>query len=148
MSDRLRGGHLVLLDSDEGWHWQIANKRLCPDSKVHGANMGSTCVLSAQGGSHVGPMNLAIRMILVETKEQALQNKCEWMGYISSQSNMPARKHALTYLALIYRMTVLWFLWCFGHKQYPFLVFCEKLLTILVRVLKEMYLTPCMVWIC
>ena len=32
-----------------------------PDSKVHGANMGSTWVLSAPDGPHVGPMNLAIR---------------------------------------------------------------------------------------
>ena len=31
-----------------------------PDSKVHGANMGPTWVLSAPGGPHVGPMNLAI----------------------------------------------------------------------------------------
>ena len=28
-----------------------------PDSKVHGANMGSTWVLSAPDGPHVGPMN-------------------------------------------------------------------------------------------
>ena len=32
-----------------------------PDSKVHGANMGPTWVLSAPGRPHVGPMNLAIR---------------------------------------------------------------------------------------
>ena len=32
-----------------------------PDRKVHGANMGPTMVLSAPGGPHVGPMNLAIR---------------------------------------------------------------------------------------
>ena len=32
-----------------------------PDSKVHGANMGPTWVLSALYGPHVGPMNLAIR---------------------------------------------------------------------------------------
>ena len=32
-----------------------------PDSKVHGANIGPTWVLSAPDGSHVGPMNLAIR---------------------------------------------------------------------------------------
>ena len=31
-----------------------------PDSKVHGANMGPTWVLSAPGGSHVGPINLAV----------------------------------------------------------------------------------------
>ena len=32
-----------------------------PDSKVHGANMGPTWVLSAPDGPHVFPMNLAIR---------------------------------------------------------------------------------------
>ena len=32
-----------------------------PDSKVHGAYMGPTWVLSAPDGPHVGPMNLAIR---------------------------------------------------------------------------------------
>ena len=32
-----------------------------PGSKVHGANMGPTWVLSAPDGPHVGPMNLAIR---------------------------------------------------------------------------------------
>ena len=31
-----------------------------PDSKVHGANMGSTWVLSAPDGPHAGPMNFAI----------------------------------------------------------------------------------------
>ena len=31
-----------------------------PDSKVHGAHMGPTWVLSAPDGPHVGPMYLAI----------------------------------------------------------------------------------------
>ena len=31
-----------------------------PDSKVHGANMGPTWVLSAPDGPDVGPMNFAI----------------------------------------------------------------------------------------
>ena len=35
----------------------------CPDSMVHGANMGPTWVLSAPDGPHVGPMNLAIRVL-------------------------------------------------------------------------------------
>ena len=34
---------------------------IIPDSKVHGANMGPTWVLSAPDGPHVGPMSLAIR---------------------------------------------------------------------------------------
>ena len=33
-----------------------------PDSKIHGANMGLTWVLSAPDGPHVSPMNLAIRV--------------------------------------------------------------------------------------
>ena len=33
-----------------------------PDSKVHGANMGPTWVLSVPDGPHVGPMNLATRV--------------------------------------------------------------------------------------
>ena len=36
-----------------------------PDSKFHGANMGNTWVLSAPDGPHVGPMNLAIRVIIL-----------------------------------------------------------------------------------
>ena len=32
-----------------------------PDSKVHGANMGSTWVLSAPSGPNVGPINFAVR---------------------------------------------------------------------------------------
>ena len=34
----------------------------CPYSRVHGANMGHTWVLSAPDGPHIGPMNLAIRV--------------------------------------------------------------------------------------
>ena len=34
-----------------------------PDSKVHGANMGSIWGQQDPGGPHVGPMNLAIREI-------------------------------------------------------------------------------------
>ena len=35
----------------------------CPDSKVHGANMGPNWVLPAPYGPHVGPMNLAITVV-------------------------------------------------------------------------------------
>ena len=38
-------------------------KQTYPDSKVHGANMGPTLVLSALDGPHVGPMNFAIWVI-------------------------------------------------------------------------------------
>ena len=36
-------------------------------SKVHGTNMGPTWVLSAPDGPHVGPMNLAIKGMLLST---------------------------------------------------------------------------------
>ena len=44
----------------------LHKKNICiacgsPDNKDHGANKGPTWVLSAPGGPHVGPMNLAIR---------------------------------------------------------------------------------------
>ena len=41
--------------------WHAGGKLLIkyPDSKVHGANMGPTWVLSAPDGPCVGPMNLA-----------------------------------------------------------------------------------------
>ena len=37
-----------------------------PDSKIHGAYMGPTWGQQDPGGPHVGPMNLAIRVILHE----------------------------------------------------------------------------------
>ena len=43
-----------------GWGlWSVI-----PNTKVHGANMGLTWVLSAPDEPHVGPMNLAIRDVI------------------------------------------------------------------------------------
>ena len=46
------------------WGWYNLNKtrhnKTIPDSEVHVANMGPTWVLSAPGGPHVEPINLAI----------------------------------------------------------------------------------------
>ena len=48
------------------WKWWHSDREVIlkdiPDSKVHGANMGPTWVLSAPDGPHVGPMNLATRI--------------------------------------------------------------------------------------
>ena len=63
---------------DEFTWWQVSTPSLHPNSvweskllsdsnsKVHGANMGSTWVLQAADGPHVGPMNLAIRESLFQ----------------------------------------------------------------------------------
>ena len=50
-----------------------------PDSKVHGAYMGLTWVLSAPDGPHVGPMNLAIKVgTTVPTLGQRLADIAVW----------------------------------------------------------------------
>ena len=43
-----------------------------PDSKVHGANMGPTWVLSDPDGPHGCPMNLAIRGSILSTGNQTI----------------------------------------------------------------------------
>ena len=78
-----------------------------PDSKVHGAKMGPTWVLSAPDGPHVGPMNLAIRVIKrwylalqVEGKVEILRKSVEshqkvrW-GLQSQASNLGCGKSQL-----------------------------------------------------
>ena len=40
--------------------WSGQSRWIPPDSKVHGANMGTTWGRQDPGGPHVGPMNLAI----------------------------------------------------------------------------------------
>ena len=41
--------------------------RSYPDIKIHGANTGPTWLLSASGGPHVGPMNIAFIVCMVAT---------------------------------------------------------------------------------
>ena len=45
-----------------------------PDSKIHGANMGPTWVLSTTGGSQVGLLNLAIWVAVLGWEEYCLIN--------------------------------------------------------------------------
>ena len=52
-----------------GWEWR-------PGSKVHGANMGPTWVLSAPDGPHVGPMNLAIRAVISALDPDCTLDSC------------------------------------------------------------------------
>ena len=70
-------------------YWACCNK-VIPDSKVHGANMGPTWVLSAPDDPHVGPMNLVIKAWGVHTMDM-LWEKFQWflplyMKSISFQS--------------------------------------------------------------
>ena len=64
--------HCVLLSFIEPcpglvpWHWGHS-VIVYPDINFHVAHMGLTWVLSAPGGPHIGPMNLAIRVMLCLT---------------------------------------------------------------------------------
>ena len=46
------------------WHISRLQYHIVPDNMIHGANMRSTWVLSAPGGSHVNPMNIAIKCLI------------------------------------------------------------------------------------
>ena len=53
----------------------------CPDSKVHMANMGPTWVLSAPGGPHVGPVNLAIWVVIAQWLPRSI-SICLWINWV------------------------------------------------------------------
>ena len=72
-----------------------------PESKVHGANMGPTCVLSAPNGPHVGPMNLAIRVCTVKA----------WQRYQCSIPLLPTFVHGkepekMSFLCCLHKKTM------------------------------------------
>ena len=62
----LKGLHFII---DPLWG-ESTSQMHHSDSRVHGANMGPTWVLSAPDGPHVGPMNFAIRAVIPPTKGQ------------------------------------------------------------------------------
>ena len=61
----------------ENKNWNI------PDSTVHGASIGPTWVLSAPGGPHVGPVNLATRDVYILE-----WNAVVWLDYNSFHQRM------------------------------------------------------------
>ena len=67
----------VIIPAKEIWNRETRYKNATsvenyPDSTVHGANMGPTWVLSALDRPHVGPMNLAIRVIWLHNAVKGL----------------------------------------------------------------------------
>ena len=57
---------MVIWEQPSEWFYykSLIQIETCSDSKVRGANMGPTWVLLAPDEPHVGPMNLAIRVII------------------------------------------------------------------------------------
>ena len=70
---------------------QVVTIITCPDSKVHGANMGPTWVLSAPDGPHVGPMNLAIRVV---TYNKLLNTAVQWWQNMEQAMNLQKTTHS------------------------------------------------------
>ena len=62
-----------------------------PDSKVHGANMWPTWVLSAPDGPHVGTMNLAIRWVITVTAA-ALSSVSMYAAILETDSSAISRQ--------------------------------------------------------
>ena len=67
-----------------------------PDSKVHGANMWPTWILSAPDGPHVGPMNLGIRVSSLWTCNRlalvSVEGCLSWSGIQNVQLD-PVKSH-------------------------------------------------------
>ena len=63
-------------------HHFIRRRDNVPESNFHGAHMGHTWVLSAPGGPQVGPMNLAIRDMLLDIespqRDSDSREPCLW----------------------------------------------------------------------
>ena len=62
--------------------------QIYPDSKVYEANMGPTWALSAPGGPHVGPMNLAI-MVGLQKVDLCVEGKWSTHGTQHHKYNQP-----------------------------------------------------------
>ena len=80
----LRSQVMGMDDKRAGFLWGLRHRRRRnPDSKVDGANMGSSWVLSAPCGPHIGPINLAIKedngsYSFVQRKQMKRGSK--WLG--------------------------------------------------------------------
>ena len=61
----------------EQWYIAPSQHNHNPDSKVHGANVGPTWVLSAPDGPHFGPTNLVIRDSNQYRKRQCIISICD-----------------------------------------------------------------------
>ena len=86
------------------WNWDKRTKKRNsrwtdivqnrPNSKVHGANMGPTWVLSAPGGPHVGPMNLAIRALSLQFRSVSLlMYRCLWKRFTHTHTQPHNHNH-------------------------------------------------------
>ena len=83
-----------------------------PGSKVHGASIGPTWILSAPDGPHVGPMNLAIRGLSLRLVHQ-LWCESSMAGCCSAEANhiylWQFQKRVITHQLI---SSILWWINC------------------------------------
>ena len=83
-----------------------------PDSKVRGANMGPTWILSAPDGPHVGPMNLNIRD---STCQQPVPPDCaQWSVAGNLHINKATRRMTLKLCVLMGPLLLTGINWDYG----------------------------------
>ena len=84
------------------WHQFVTfdNDTIYTDSKVDGANMGPTWVLSAPGGPHIDPINLAIRDDEAWRRPGELGHQCLRSGL------SPVQRQAITWTYYIYTLSL------------------------------------------
>ena len=89
---------------------------IVPDSKIIGANMGLTWVLSAPDGPHVGPMNLAIRGSTISWSPQTViyleyTVQCDGVAVLLGCDSCHFIKIVMSYPCF-------WEAWHPSHKRY------------------------------
>ena len=66
-----------------------------PDNKIHGANMGTTWVLSVPDGPHVGPINIASRVMSSLQLHYIISCQEKSLLYVAGASNLQLHHHLL-----------------------------------------------------
>ena len=92
--------------------WRKRHQHI-PNSKVHGANMGLTWVLSAPDGPHVGPMNLDIRDCIIIKVHPVEERPARVLGMISPC--LYTEPCVFTFLSVMFGSGVLHSSWI--HRQ-------------------------------
>ena len=69
-----------------------------PDSKVHGANMGPTWVLSVPDGPHIGPMNLAIRVLTSTVDVSTAYSPLRWVSSYQIWKKIGVKWHMQSFI--------------------------------------------------
>ena len=121
-----------------------------PDSKVHEANMGPTWVLSAPDGPHAGPMNLAIRELIIRSRTDLLLVFCQTITWTDADL-MSILPLGILFNIFIYKILKIetlsyektsakWRPFCFGLSVFPVTIWAHNAaLDVTVRIMHQLW---------